>query len=138
MAEGGLQRRAPSSCSMKLGINGFGRIGRGVFRALWGRNGSDLVYVNKPAGDAHAAAHRLVFDSVHGRWNQAVNGNSRGVFVGTTPVSNSLEQNHAAGPRREAGVELVRSSPGDVLIGARLSPRVNDALPYPCGVQNQP
>ena len=57
---------------MKIGINGFGRIGRLVFRALWGRPGIELVHVNDPAGDAHAAAHLLAFDSVHGRWHQAV------------------------------------------------------------------
>ena len=37
---------------MKIGINGFGRIGRLVFRALWGRPGIELVHVNDPAGDA--------------------------------------------------------------------------------------
>ena len=53
---------------MKLGINGFGRIGRLVFRALWGRPGIEIVHVNDPAGDAPTAAHLLAFDSVHGRW----------------------------------------------------------------------
>ena len=36
---------------MRIGINGFGRIGRLVFRALWGRPGIELVHVNDPAGD---------------------------------------------------------------------------------------
>ena len=40
---------------MKIGINGFGRIGRLVFRALWGRPGIELVHVNDPAGDANVA-----------------------------------------------------------------------------------
>jgi glyceraldehyde 3-phosphate dehydrogenase len=57
---------------MKIGINGFGRIGRLVFRALWGRPGVELVHVNDCAGDAQTAAHLLAFDSVHGRWQQAV------------------------------------------------------------------
>ena len=57
---------------MKIGINGFGRIGRLVFRALWGRPGIELVHVNDPAGDAAAAAHLLEFDSVHGRWPVAL------------------------------------------------------------------
>ena len=48
--------------SMRIGINGFGRIGRLVFRALWGRPGIELVHVNDPAGDAATAAHLLEFD----------------------------------------------------------------------------
>lgn len=47
---------------MRIGINGFGRIGRLVFRALWGRSGIDIVHVNDCAGDAAAAAHLLQFD----------------------------------------------------------------------------
>ena len=44
---------------MKLGINGFGRIGRLVFRALWGRPGIELVHVNDSAGDAATATPGL-------------------------------------------------------------------------------
>ena len=42
---------------MRIGINGFGRIGRLVLRALWGRSGIEIVHVNDCAGDAVAAAH---------------------------------------------------------------------------------
>ena len=97
---------------MKIGINGFGRIGRLVFRALWGRPGIELVHVNDAAGDAHTAAHLLAFDSVHGRWQQAVQGNSRGFFVGSQPVSYSQEKDPTAVPWREAGVELVLECSG--------------------------
>ena len=48
---------------MRIGINGFGRIGRLVFRALWGRPNIELVQINDPAGDAKVAAHLLEFDS---------------------------------------------------------------------------
>lgn len=51
---------------MKIGINGFGRISRLAFRALWDCPGLTLVHVNDPAGEA-AATHLLQFDSVHGR-----------------------------------------------------------------------
>jgi glyceraldehyde 3-phosphate dehydrogenase len=97
---------------MKLGINGFGRIGRLVFRALWGRPGIELVHVNDPGGDAHTAAHLLAFDSVHGRWEQAIQGNSRGFFVGTRPVSYTRETDPTAVPWRESGVEMVLECSG--------------------------
>ena len=57
---------------MNIGINGFGRIGRLVFRALFERAGISLRHVNDPAGDAATAAHLLAFDSVHGRWHHPV------------------------------------------------------------------
>jgi len=97
---------------MKIGINGFGRIGRLVFRALWGRPGVELVHVNDPAGDAHAGAHLLAFDSVHGRWQQAVQANTRGFFVGSAPVSWSRESDPTAVPWRQAGVEMVLECSG--------------------------
>ncbi|MFM7237360.1 MAG: ArsJ-associated glyceraldehyde-3-phosphate dehydrogenase [Cyanobium sp.] len=99
---------------MKIGINGFGRIGRLVFRALWGRPGIELAHVNDAAGDAHTAAHLLAFDSVHCRWQQAVQGNTRGFFVGSQPVSTSQEKDPTAVPWREAGVELVLECSGKI------------------------
>ena len=112
---------------MKIGINGFGRIGRLVFRALWGRPGIELVHVNDPAGDAHAAAHLLAFDSVHGRWPQAVQANTRGFFVGTTPVSYSQESNPTAVPWKQAGVELVLECSGKFKTPDTLQPYFDQA-----------
>jgi glyceraldehyde 3-phosphate dehydrogenase len=103
---------------MKLGINGFGRIGRLVFRALWGRPGIEIVHVNDPAGDAPTAAHLLAFDSVHGRWQEAVQANtalsdtSQGFLVGTTPVSYTQAKDPTAVPWRQAGVEMVLECSG--------------------------
>ena len=42
---------------MKIGINGFGRIGRLVFRALWDRADIEITHINEIAGDSNAAAH---------------------------------------------------------------------------------
>ena len=97
---------------MKIGINGFGRIGRLVFRALWGRPGVELLHVNDSAGDAHTAAHLLAFDSVHGRWPQAVQANTHGFFVGSTPVNYTQEKDFTAVPWRQAGVEMVLECSG--------------------------
>ena len=80
------------STSMRIGINGFGRIGRLVFRALWGRPGIDIVHVNDCAGDAAAAAHLLHFDSVHGRWQHEVRPHSTGFLVGDQEVRYQLRE----------------------------------------------
>ena len=52
----------------KIGINGFGRMGRLTLRTLWNSEGIEIVKINDPAGDAKTFAHLLNFDSVHGRW----------------------------------------------------------------------
>ncbi|MCT0217206.1 ArsJ-associated glyceraldehyde-3-phosphate dehydrogenase [Synechococcus sp. CS-1330] len=107
---------------MKIGINGFGRIGRLVFRALWGRPGIELVHVNDCGGDAQTAAHLLAFDSVHGRWQQAVQGNTRGFFVGSQAVSYTRESNPTGVPWKEAGVEIVLECSGKFKTPETLQP----------------
>ena len=107
---------------MKIGINGFGRIGRLVFRALWGRPGIELVHVNDCGGDAQTAAHLLAFDSVHGRWQQAVQGNTRGFFVGSQAVSYTRESNPSSVPWKEAGVEMVLECSGKFKTPETLQP----------------
>ena len=53
---------------IKVGINGFGRMGRLSMRAAWEMEGIQIIQLNDPAGDAATLAHLLNFDSVHGRW----------------------------------------------------------------------
>ena len=58
--------------TLRIGINGFGRIGRLTLRALWRsvETGEvDIALINDPGGDAATFAHLLEFDSVHGHWS---------------------------------------------------------------------
>lgn len=52
---------------IKIGINGFGRIGRLALRASWHWPEFEFVRINDPAGDAATFAHLLKFDSVQGQ-----------------------------------------------------------------------
>ena len=57
--------------SLRIGINGFGRIGRLALRSLWSQVAAGEVTlgrINDPGGDAATFAHLLEFDSVHGQW----------------------------------------------------------------------
>jgi len=54
--------------TIRIGINGFGRMGRLTLRAAWGNPDIAFVRINDPGGDAATFAHLLNFDSVHGRW----------------------------------------------------------------------
>jgi glyceraldehyde 3-phosphate dehydrogenase len=57
---------------IKVGINGFGRIGRLVLRASWHWPEFEFVHINDPAGDAATYAHLLKFDSIQGTWTEDV------------------------------------------------------------------
>ena len=56
----------------RIGINGFGRMGRLALRAGWGRSDLDFTQINEVSGGPSTAAHLLTFDSVHGRWQHDV------------------------------------------------------------------
>jgi glyceraldehyde 3-phosphate dehydrogenase len=56
------------SGAVRVGINGFGRMGRLALRAGWDRPDLEFVLLNELVGDAPTCAHLLEFDSVHGRW----------------------------------------------------------------------
>ncbi len=57
---------------IKVGINGFGRIGRLALRASFDWPDFEFVQINDPGGDAETFAHLLEFDSVHGRWDRSI------------------------------------------------------------------
>jgi len=59
--------------TIKVGINGFGRIGRLALRAAFDWPEFEFVQINDPAADAATFAHLVHFDSVHGRWHHDVN-----------------------------------------------------------------
>lgn len=56
--------------TLKVAINGFGRMGRLFLRAAWGNKDLDIVMINDPSLDAASAAHLLEFDSIHGRFEK--------------------------------------------------------------------
>ena len=73
----------------RIGINGFGRMGRLALRAGFGRPDLEFAHINEVAGGPVAAAHLLTFDSVHGRWAERVEAADTGIAVNgrTIPLS---------------------------------------------------
>lgn len=67
--------------TIKIGINGFGRIGRLALRAAWDWPYFEFVQINDPAGDAETHAHLLNFDSVHGRWQQSAHAQNGQIII---------------------------------------------------------
>jgi glyceraldehyde 3-phosphate dehydrogenase len=112
---------------MRIGINGFGRIGRLVFRALWGRPGVELVHVNDAVGDAAAAAHLLEFDSVHGRWHRSITAGPEWFAVDSQRVGWSCQSSPADVPWKQAGVQLVLECSGQFKSADALAPYLTQA-----------
>ena len=56
--------------TIRIGINGFGRMGRLVLRAGWGAPGIEFVHINEIKGGPECAAHLTAFDTVQGRWDR--------------------------------------------------------------------
>ena len=81
------------SMAIRVGINGFGRMGRLTLRAAWGNPDLQFVHINDPAGDAATLAHLLDFDSVHGRWTREAIADGDALLVDGVriPVSRNKE-----------------------------------------------
>jgi glyceraldehyde 3-phosphate dehydrogenase len=65
----------------RVGINGFGRMGRLAMRIGWGRPDLEFVHINEPRGGPAAAAHLLKYDSIHGRWPNQVRAIENGIEI---------------------------------------------------------
>ncbi|PAR56543.1 type I glyceraldehyde-3-phosphate dehydrogenase [Vibrio metoecus] len=67
--------------AIKVGINGFGRIGRLALRASFDWPEIEFVQINDVAGDAATLAHLLEFDSIQGRWHHAVSCEADAILI---------------------------------------------------------
>ncbi|MFN2587154.1 MAG: type I glyceraldehyde-3-phosphate dehydrogenase [Actinomycetota bacterium] len=96
----------------RIGINGFGRIGRNFYRALK-KHGADLqlVAVND-LGDAETMAHLLKYDSVHGRFDREVKVSNGGFTIDGEDVKLLSERDPGQLPWGDLGVDIVIESTG--------------------------
>jgi glyceraldehyde 3-phosphate dehydrogenase len=98
--------------SVRVGINGFGRIGRNFFRAARKRNADiEFVAVND-LGDAKTMAHLLKYDSVLGPLEEEVEPADGGIRVGDYDLKLLNEKDPAALPWKDLGVQVVVESTG--------------------------
>ena len=95
----------------KVGINGFGRIGRNVFRAALANPAVDIVAVNDLT-DAETLAHLLKYDSVHGTLNAEVAAQDGNIVVNGKTIKVLAEKDPANLPWKALGVDVVVESTG--------------------------
>ena len=98
--------------STRIGINGFGRMGRLALRAGWGRPDLSFVHINEVAGGAATAAHLLTFDSVHGRWTRRVEATDNALAIDGSAVAFSSESTPGSVDWRSSGVDIVLECSG--------------------------
>ena len=97
--------------AIKIGINGFGRIGRLVFRAAMDQGGIEIVAVNDLT-DAGTLAHLLKYDSTHGRYPGDVSSRDNSLAVDGKEIKVLSERDPSTLPWGDLGAEIVVESTG--------------------------
>lgn len=96
--------------AIKVGINGFGRIGRLALRASWDWPEFEFVQINDPAGDAETHAHLINFDSVHGRWHREAGAEGDALVIDGKRIT--VTANKAIADTDWSGCDLVIEASG--------------------------
>lgn len=104
--------------TIKVGINGFGRMGRLALRAAFDWPEMEFVHINDPAGNAQTLAHLLQYDSVHGTWNKEVNAEEDHITIAGNKITCS--QNTTIGETDWSGCDLVIEASGVMKSKAKL------------------
>jgi glyceraldehyde 3-phosphate dehydrogenase len=111
---------------MRVGINGFGRMGRLTARVLFENSKVEIIQINDPAGDAATLAHLMNFDSVHGRWNKEALPVSGGMQVADHFVA--VSSNKTLEETDWSGCDLVIEASGKFKSKAALQPHLDQGV----------
>jgi glyceraldehyde 3-phosphate dehydrogenase len=142
--------------SVRIGINGFGRMGRLALRAAFDRaefTALPIVHINEIKGGAGAAAHLLEFDSVHGRWPAPVSADGNSLIVKGQRIAFSDRGEPGAVRWDSSGVAMVLECSGKfrtaeslrpyfergvrkVIVAAPIKPIKQDALNIVVGIND--
>lgn len=97
--------------SVKIGINGFGRVGRLAFRQMFGAEGYEVVAINDLTSPK-VLAHLLKYDSAQGRYNKCVEATEDSIIVEGKEIKIYAEKNAADLPWGKLGIEVVLECTG--------------------------
>lgn len=104
--------------TIKIGINGFGRMGRLSFRAAFDWPNVEFVHINDPAGNSETLAHLVNFDSVHGRWHHNAGHDDQSIIINQQRITCS--HNKAIGDTDWSGCDVVIEASGKMKTKALL------------------
>jgi glyceraldehyde 3-phosphate dehydrogenase len=108
--------------SIRIGINGFGRMGRLALRAAWNWPNIEFVHINEKVGGPETAAHLLTFDSVHGRWPHEVTATTDAIVIDGKNVTFTDRSAPGEVPWNDRGVDIVLECSGKFRTTALLAP----------------
>ncbi|MEX0642134.1 MAG: ArsJ-associated glyceraldehyde-3-phosphate dehydrogenase [Pirellulales bacterium] len=108
--------------SIRVGINGFGRMGRLGLRAAWDWPEFQIAHINEIKGGPATAAHLLEFDTVHGRWDHDIEAIDGAIRIGDRPVSFSAHARPGDVPWGDLGVDIVLECSGQFRTAESLQP----------------
>ncbi|KUJ71463.1 ArsJ-associated glyceraldehyde-3-phosphate dehydrogenase [Thiomicrospira sp. WB1] len=127
--------------TIKVAINGFGRMGRLALREAFDRPEFEFVHINEVATDAAGSAHLLHFDSAHGRWHHETGTDGRNIVINDTLIPYTTNQ--AIADTDWSGADLVIEATGEFRTRAALQPYLDQgvaqvvvAAPVKEGVKN--
>jgi len=107
---------------IRVGINGFGRMGKLGFRAGFNNPDYDIVHINEIAGDSRSMAHLLEFDSVHGHWSREISHEANTIIVDGKRISYSSHTKPEDVKWQDIGVDLVIECSGQFKTEQALQP----------------
>ncbi|MHB8920292.1 MAG: ArsJ-associated glyceraldehyde-3-phosphate dehydrogenase [Halothiobacillus sp.] len=118
--------------TIRVAINGYGRMGRLALRALFDRPelGLSVVHINEIAGDAPCMAHLTEFDSVHGRWPQTIFADEHSITINGQRIGFSMCKTIAGLDWRTIGVDVVIESTGKWRSFEQISAHLAQGAPH--------
>ncbi len=108
--------------TIRVGINGFGRMGRLGLRAAWDWPEFEIVHINEVMGGTKAAAHLLEFDTVHGRWDRSIAAAENAILLGDCEIGFTDHDCPGDVPWDDLGVDVVVESSGQFRSPKTLKP----------------
>lgn len=108
--------------TIRVGINGFGRMGKLALRAGWHSKELEFVHINEITGDATCHAHLIEFDTIHGRWgdNKNISASANTIHIDGKNISFSQHASPADVNWQEFGVDIVFECTGKFKTEAEL------------------
>ena len=110
--------------TIRVAINGFGRMGKLALRAGWDNDELEFVHINEIAGDAHCHAHLIQFDSVHGQWgnDKTISSTDDNITIDDRTLSFSQFDDPAEVNWDELGIDLILECSGQFKTEQQLQP----------------
>ncbi len=112
--------------TIKIGINGFGRMGRLTLRAAWNLPNIEFIRINDPSGSAEAFAHLLNFDSIHGRWEQTASNREGFIQIGEHSIR--FTSNHTIEATNWSECDIVIEASGVMKTTEKLQPYLDQGV----------